>query len=1855
MGKKSSKEKTKSGFFAKIKTFFKNKKILWTLLVIGVLVMISAGIGIYLYLNRGYLISKKAEKTTAYATIYEPENSYISYSNVSPGSLRIYYGEPVAKGELVSSEVTSGVSIHPDIRGKWYFSGDKNLYFTPEKDWIPNTKYTVKLDGSIFSPEVIVKDKDFTFNSPTFSAYTDSSDFYEDPTDTKKKQAVATFSFNYPIDAADLEKNVSVKTIGGDKYGFTVKRDDNDINKIHVMSDPVKIKAEEDFVEIKVFGVRNAYNNEKIAKEAAAKIKIPSSSTFFKITSVSTNIVNNENNNNEPEQILFMNFSTAVDNAELLDYTDFYYKDDSCYNFRDRLTKVSSPLEISGVKKLEVQKLNDDSGKTHLFKYDIESRNACVVVKIKKGLGSKDGFILANDEVLNFSAANYPMEAKIAFEGSILSLKGDKKLALSSRASDRLDIQVARISSKDINHLVSQTAGDFSHPYFRGYTFDETNISEIFDVKQNINMEHPAKLNYSSVDLNQYFKEKKGIFLIRVNGSYQNSAYTSEDRRLVVITDMGIITKDNLDKTHDVFVSSFSNGYPVPGAKVEVLGKNGIAVLEGYTNGQGMVTFPDFTDFRKDKEPVAYLITNGGDISYMPIDKYDRRLDYSRFEVDGIYESREDNKVVGYAFSDRGIYRPGEEARFGIMVRSSDLTVPNKLPMKLTIRNPNGDEVASKQLWANEVGYLDFRYNIAGNAPVGTYTLSLYDESKSYSTYITSAYFKVEEFTPDNMKIKLKLENIKSKGWYKLPELKAEIDLQNLYGNPAGGNNIKADLSLVPTSFWFKEFQGYSFRDPLRDISNSYIRSHHEELDTIQTNERGRANYSINLNQFDRGTYTLRLAVTGYELDSGRGVSASSSALVSPLDYIVGYKADGGLSGIKKNAERGVSFVVIDNELNRLEKNDLFLEQIAIKYVSSLMQMPNGTYRYQMVSKEETVKSEAFPISEAGSNLALDTSAPGSFYYLVKDSEGGVLSRVDYSVEGAENTNFALDKDANLSVALDKKEYNHGDEIKVNITAPYEGYGLITIERDKTYTYKWFKTDSNKTTETIRLPYTVEGNAYVNVAFIRGINSKEIFVPPLSYAVVPFGINKEARTVKIDLDVPEVVKPGKDLVVKYKASKPGKIIVYGVNQGILQVANYKTPDPLSEFMKKKALRVSTYQIMDLIMPEMNLVLNYKAAGGDEEISESDLQAQQNPFARKQNEVVAFWSGVIDATEEYQEFTYKVPEIFNGQIKVMAVAVSETSFGVSEKDAYVRGDFALIPSGPFNVIPGDVFEVGTSVANLVENSGDNYEIRVVLDVEDGLEVFGEKEQVVKLREKGETSIRFRVQAANKLGSSALRFTAEAVKDSSKSFSMPYHIGIRPATPYLTALTMGYEPSKLKLKDFVIPMFNEYRRQEVMASTSPLVLADGLVRFLDKFPHWCSEQTISKVYPAMVLLFKQPELVKDIDVYNLFDTAVATLNERQKLDGGFSGWSGSYSSANEYVSLYAYDFLSRAKEYNFNVPNGMLTKAANYAKSVAGRDMSGENDLDVAYAIYLLTRNGEVTTNYLLNAERYLEANYKKTWKNTLASTYMAASYKMLKNETKARALLGRYKLGKDNIEDARYIYLMAAYFNDDFKDLGQKAVQALLDPLKSGNFTTNSAAYSLLALTAYDLSADKDIVFVGKEPVYTPFAEVGVSSEDKVLEISSPKSFFYVVSEQGFGSNSVTKAKSSFIELSKQYFNKAGKAVVKANIGDEITVKLTVRTTGGRDYINDVAITDLIPGCFEIVRDSISSSGSLDNKEEREDRALIYLTADKSTREITYKVKVIAKGEFVSPAAFGEALYDSDVKANTVSSTFIVEE
>lgn len=1835
----------------------------------GLFILIAAGaaaIGIS-YLNRSENIVS--------GQMYGPGISSVSGGRIYPSGLSVVFDAPAAKLDLVNQEIKAGAKIFPAVSGKWAWQGENRLVFSPETDWAPGTTYTVTLSPDIFEKTHTVRPLEYKVTTPPFSGRFTRTEFYEDPVVPSIKRVTASLAFTHPADTEDLKSALKASLTNGESYDFTITPAESG-RLFYIVSAPVKIKPEEDFLTFSLKNVKNLYNGSALETPVSATVKIPSSATFFKVDRVYSDIVLNQEQDNTAEQVLFVDFSSAVTPESLAPYFSLYRYDGGCgtfeRNYKALDEKDFSLDSLAGGKTLNAKPVppvfknlkplsftavppENEAAKTHMFKYSVQNpKNVCIIAQIKRGLSSLDDFILGETQVYTTQASRFPTDLKIAFDGSLLSFTGDKTLPLMTRGIAKIDAEIARIPAKSINHLISQAYGSFKRPSFNGY-FSADNIAENFKETLALNTALPEKPNYASLNLNPYFENKKGIFIAKVKGYRTGDSYSSvSDERLILVTDIGIMVKnDRSGKTHTVFVSDFAEQKPLKGARVDLLGRNGIPVLTAKTDSDGKVVFPDYSGFTREKEPVAYVASKGNDVSYMPVDRSDRRLNYARFDVEGVYSSYDDAALKAYVFSSRGVYRPGETAEFGIIVKDAALQTPFKNKLKIEIRDSYGDNVFEKYMSVPESGLADTAFTINPLARTGNYRITVSTQKNNrYYQAIGDASFKVEEFTPETMRIKAQIGGKSSlSGWLTAEKPEAAVTLENLYGNPAPDRKVNAEIELVPTHFSFNKFKGYVFQDPLRSSEQKPI-SVTEKMGSVTTAQDGTAKFIIDLSRYAKGTYRLFFRAEGLEAAGGRSVAAQASVLVSPQSRLVGFKKDGSFRYIKKNDKRSVTFIAVDNTLESVEMPDVNVEVWQKKYVSALVKQPNGLYKYQSVEKTEQLGAEKITLSAQGTDYAVNTSEPGEYFLRVTDEKGIVLARVDYTVAGEQNTTYSLEKNAELTVKLSKNEYDNGETVQMQITAPYEGYGLITIEKDKVYAYKWFKTGTAVSTQEITVPDTVEGNAYINVAFIRNMESKEIFMSPLSYAVVPFAVNKAKRTIAIDLETPALVKPGEELAVTYKTPVPSGIIIYGANEGILSYAKYKLPDPLAAFMPKKALEVTTYQILDLILPDAGILKNLHSTGGDAP-AEGLIARNLNPFARKTDKPVAFWSGVIKSGPTPQTYTYKVPDNFNGQIRIMAVAVNDTAFGAAQKSVTVRGDFAMTPSAPMNVIPGDVFETGTSIANMVENS-QNLNVTLTLKASGGMEIIDGDTKTFSLDEGAEKSVKFKVRAKEKLGAETLTFDAVSGPHRTR---MTIPVGIRPGMPYITDLKSGSAGGKVELEKFRQDLYAEYAVEEIQASTSPLVLARGLIRYLDKYPYGCTEQTVSRAFPMIAMLFKNPDLVKDVNVYDLFDTALASLKLRQTNNGGFSAWTAAGSRPDDFASVYAYHFLTYARMRDFDVPQAMMRKAASYIKETAAHtsDSDRQNEL-AAYAAYVLTLNGEITTNYLVNLETHL-AKQDKNWKDSLAAAYVAAGYKLLKNDAKADEIIGRYKLGKDEIKDSRYLFLTAEHFPGEFTKIKDRGIDILLDPLKKGRFNSISSAYAVLALNAYPSSkqADTQIRFSAGTPSYGEFAALDFSqtAPEKTLTIESPRPFYYTITQQGFPRRMPDTALAQGIELTKEILNANGEKITSAELGEEVTVFLRVRTKG-KDYVNDVAVVDLIPGCMEIVSSSVSGA-ALDSSELREDRAVFYLTAGKNMKEISYKAKVIAKGDFIVPPAAASALYDTEIKAHTTAGMISVNE
>ena len=578
-------------------------------------------------------------------------------------------------------------------------------------------------------------------------------------------------------------------------------------------------------------------------------------------------------------------------------------------------------------------------------------------------------------------------------------------------------------------------------------------------------------------------------------------------------------------------------------------------------------------------------------------------------------------------------------------------------------------------------------------------------------------------------------------------------------------------------------YAGYVFVDPLRE-SGSIVRPVRQALAPATTNQEGIAYLPLDVSRYDKGIYRLTVFTEGFEEGGGRSVKAQVSVMMSPLDYLIGYKTDSDLSFLDKESEHSVDFLAVDSNADTLALDGLTLSVVEERFVSTLVKRPNGTYAYQSILKEEPISTQNYSLTDKGSQFTLPTNQSGSFAVKISDSGGMIFSKVRYTVAGARNLAGNLERNAELVLVLNDTSFEPGEEIVMEITAPYTGTGLITIERDQVYAYKWFQSDTNTSVHSIRVPRDLEGNAYINVAFVRDLDSPEVFVSPLSYAVQPFSINRAARTVEIDFNAPELVRPGEELTITYSTSRTSRMIIYAVDEGILQVAKYDMPDPLGFFLRKMALQVGTFQMVDLILPDFEAFSNSAAPGGGEA---AGLAGQNlNPFRRKTEAPIAFWSGIVESGPEQNSISFTVPDYFNGQLRIMAVAVADASVGRSRDTTIVRGPFVITPNVLTSAAPGDEFDVTVGLANNLEGSGESAAIEFSVATSEHLEIVGNNQISLQIGEGREGRARFRVRVRDSLGSASLHFKAQSGTETTR---LKTTLSVRPSVAYRATVAAG----------------------------------------------------------------------------------------------------------------------------------------------------------------------------------------------------------------------------------------------------------------------------------------------------------------------------------------------------------------------------------------------------------------------------------------------------------------------------------
>jgi uncharacterized protein YfaS (alpha-2-macroglobulin family) len=1903
---------------------------------------------------------------TANISLSNPSWSEERQQAVGP-AVAIRFSGAAAPLDRVGKSVPVGeIVMRPEVAGEWKWDRADQLCFFPGAGWLPPATYRFEVAPGLLAEDCqLAGDTDFvrSHQAPSLTARFQERNYYIDPASPLLQQLVTTVDFSQPVALEEARRHFSITSVTGVEIfqaGSEAKvlPDPKNPLRFYLRSPLMKPGEKEDLV---LFSFRGglAAKTGGVATDANLETKLTAfskDSNFF-IQSVGSML--RKTPEGEPEQAIVVELSIPSQPGVLAPAVEAWkLPPETMDKYRRAIpwTKENVTDEIlanSEKLALELVTLPDAPPMESAMALRVAPQpGGKVFVKVPKDTAGPGGFFSAEDfrDVTTLPAI--PKEAELLGRGGLLALNGERKISVQSRGLDHLRYTVARVQTRQINHLVSQTSGSFESPQFRG-GFGLENVSDYEQSVQPIVKRGEYGVNYSSFDFAPLLQAAQpgvppahGLFHLTVEGVRprtpedgvapegspdqdwlpvapsrgQSTSYDSyrsgrggnsatsyptgdrpEDRRFVLVTDLGLIMKEAADGSRRVYVQSFSGRGPVEGVEISVLSKNGTVLKNATTDVVGRAELPSLRGLQREKAPVALVAKKGDDLAFIPWARNERHLDVSRFDVGGVSYS-EKSALSASLFTERGIYRPGEPIHVGGIIRQRDWTGDlTGLPLELVVYNAKLDLAGRYPLNLAAGGVFSETIPTAESAPTGPWTVQLLrpkpteGQRQQGSSYLGETMVRVEEFQPDRLKMKAEFVPGAGDGWRSPDGLVVAVQLDTLFGIPAAHRRIAAKLQFSPATPSFGKWPGWQFGL----AGDNRFDTKEIQLADGETDEKGQATLPLNLEVYTAPMLRARVELEGFEADGGRGVRTELSSLVSRQSYLIGHKAERNLGYLDARDPVSVVVVAIGPDSNPVAVAEVTRVLVQTKHISVLAKQKNGSLGYESQKRDEILESVAVALPAAEEKLSLPLEKPGSFRYEFRNASGQTLCSIPFFVAGKGDAAKDLERSGELEIQFEKKKWLPGEELEFSLTTPFTGAGLITVERDTVLEQIWFKCDTKSSVQKIRLPDNLEGGAYLHVVMARALDSPDVFLNPLASGIMPIPAARGQREMVVTLDSPERVRPGERLAIGYTSPKEGQMVVWAVDEGIHLVSKYQAPDPLAKLLPTAALEVETYQLLDVLLPEFSLLRKALAigGGGDEGAGIPELQLGLNPFKRRRDAPVIYWSGFVPCGPDRREVFYQVPEYFAGRLKIMAVAVAPDAVGVGQAQTIVKGDFVLTATTPLFVVPGDEFTASVTVANQLEGAASTDQVTVRAEVEGGVEIIEAAPEAQTIDVGTERTLSYRCRATEQLGNAELKFIAASGasrQESRSSFS------VRPGVARAAKVQSGWFRNGSHDVPVDHPLFHEFAERQAIVSTTPLGLAHGLSAYLKEYPHGCTEQITSRAYPWLVLKDDANFGIDQAEAAKAIASAMNQLSSRQGSNGGFGYWGADEQAGFDYLTVYVGHFLTECKSSGLPVPARLYQSTLRRLRFMADAkvtDPSKHNgriyywrtrwEAEMrASAIYLLTRNEEVTTNYALKLQDYLEAEVPKAmWHRDSTAAWLAATWRLLKKESAAAPLIqahraalkapvpkdweyGNYYYTSGLTREATAFTILCRHFPEIARKLTYEEMKPLTEIIEQADFHTLSAAWSVQALKAYADLAESSGVKAGIASVQGQDVKVLAEPAIGQLRVKVPEGmarfFFpenapeglgawYQTIETGFAKNLPEEASSMHIEVLRELVDAAGRPVTQSKLGETLFAKLTVRNLTKTDLPN-LAITEMLPGGFEFsppgepdsLRPGLATRQGTDYIDVREDRALIYLgLRSDGALTLQYALRPTCAGTFVVPPPYAEDMYEAKVRAN----------
>lgn len=1719
------------------------------------------------------------------------------------------------------------VTFNPKIPGKFKWSSPSTLVFSPDSPLEPMQRYSASINKNVlfktnFSPDF----DEYSFHTPFFDVTKVDFFWTNIPYQNYKLSVQANIYFNYPVDPKSLKDFLEIKKAGADVTDFQIVSQQT-ADVIAINFGEVQQTDKEQLFSVKVKeNFASSLGKDGLKESRTFEAKLPPI-TQLAITNVTAGF-------NGASGWIEVATTQTVDEKRLKDFITT--------NPEKKLN-----FSVSG----NVLRIETDLGNVQT-----------VELKIKKGLPGLYGGILQDDYEQEVSMVN--VEPSINFadkKGKYLMLGGEENLKVNAVNINEVEVEVSQVYKNNILHFLNQYSyyyyyDEYNYGYNPDYYVGDLGKS-LYDEKIKL-QQGQNWLKSFTVNLDKALGQKyKGIFTVSVRSEEER---WRSDSKVVAISDLGIISKVAEDQIY-VFVNSIGSAEPVSGAEVSIISSNNQTLLTVNTDGRGVAVFKDVKKNIEGFSPRLIVVEKDEDFNY--IDLRETLVETSRFDVGGLTQYAADFNV--FLYGPRNIYRPGEEVNLSAIVRNDKIQIVKDVPLIAKIITPSGKVFEEFKKDLNAQGSFELAFKLPEYSQTGSYSADVYTGDKRL---IGSYKFSVEEFVPDKIRVNVSSDKQKTKPGDKV---KIDVAAEFLFGAPAADMKYEADIQLNHKTFYSKNYPGYTFSNS--SITNTEIQNTFLEG---QLDPEGKTKIEFNIPDGiqSKGIVTGTAYISVFDL-TGRTVTRSASFDVFPKDYFIGIKSTDYYYGVNQNIN--FNLVAVDKDDKQIK--DFYATAKLVRYEWQTVLKKDYSNRYYYASEEKEFNEWEKDVTINGpTKFNVIVSKSGRYELRIsKKGDSNYEKTTFYAYSWGTSTagSFEVDKEGKVEIVFDKEQYEPGERAKVLFTCPFSGKLLVTLERGNVYEYQYLDVTERSAELELSLNNDYMPNVYVTATLFKK-HSKDDTAPFLvGHGFASMKVVKNNNKLPVTISAPQKIKPNttQNITIKTESQKDIYVTVAAVDEGILQITNYETPNPFEFMYAKRPLMVESYDLYKLLLPEI-VKINSSPGGGE---MEKQLQKRTNPISVKRFKLLSYWSGIKKTNSDGTvTVSLNIPQ-FNGEVRLMAVAYTDSKFGSAENKIKVADDLILEPQVPRFLAVNDSLVTPVSLINTTDKTSN---VEVSLNVEGPLKITSSTKKTIQLKPNSTGSVTFNIVAQSQVGAGKIIFETNGLAKIKEEID----IAVRPISPLVVETGSGTITAGNEIKIDIPKNFLKGTQSTTLTiSKFPAVKFAKQLKYLVGYPHGCVEQTVSKLFPQLyfedLAKLVAPELYRSNNPVYYVKEGIRKIESMQLYDGSIAYWQGGTES-NWWGSVYATHFLVEAKKAGFNVSENVLNRLMKYLSQKAkeqstfdyvtylstGRTIKKIANKEIIYSLYVLAmaEQGDIATMNYYKARPHLVS---EDMRYLLAGSY---------------ALMGRWNAYYEIVPNAftpeRTDRLTGGSFDSDIRanaimlnvllqvEPANRQIPQIIKYLTQNAdrmYSTQERSFAFLALgKAASLNADANVVvdilvdgksinkFSGKDLTVT---DSKLNAANISLKASGNGEVYYFWSAEGVKVNDKVKEEDSNMRIRRSYYSyNTGRLIPDKRFYQGELIVCKIELTGFDRNAENIIITDLIPAGFEIENPRLNPATEMkwvsknpmnvQYMDIRDDRLLLFTNLVRNqTKEFYYLLRVVNQGTYQLPVIGAEAMYDQE--------------